>query len=148
MLGTRETPLNCTILVGFIEILRKVILIQRVWYQEKQKIILVDIVLFAIIAHGIVLIGQGRYDVVCKASLNDGRQVTVKVVKETKGSVKEFVNKVVIMNKTSHVNIIVSLLGFCYKMNKQTLIYEFMSNGSLNKFTYKQGYSHLISNLD
>ncbi|RYR27852.1 hypothetical protein Ahy_B01g051915 [Arachis hypogaea] len=42
-------------------------------------------------------LGQGRYGIVYKASLNDGCQVIVKIVKETKRSVKEFANKVVII---------------------------------------------------
>ncbi|XLT42380.1 hypothetical protein HN873_034984 [Arachis hypogaea] len=68
-----------------------------------------------------------EYGIVHKTSLNDGCQVVIKVLKESKGSVEEFVNEVVTISRKSHVKI-VSLLGFCYEMNKQTLIYEFMSN--------------------
>ncbi|KAL9310914.1 putative glycerophosphodiester phosphodiesterase, protein kinase RLK-Pelle-LRK10L-2 family [Arabidopsis thaliana] len=37
------------------------------------------------------------------------------------------------MSRTSHVNI-VSLLGFCYEGSKRAIIYEFLENGSLDKF--------------
>ncbi|XP_038687885.1 LEAF RUST 10 DISEASE-RESISTANCE LOCUS RECEPTOR-LIKE PROTEIN KINASE-like 2.1 [Tripterygium wilfordii] len=44
-------------------------------------------------------------------------------------------NEVLSISRTSHVNI-VTLLGFCLEGSKRALIYEFMSNGSLEKFIY------------
>jgi serine/threonine protein kinase len=35
--------------------------------------------------------------------------------------------------------LIVTLLGFCYERTKKALIYEFMPNGSLDKFIYDKG---------
>ncbi|GAU17855.1 hypothetical protein TSUD_329810 [Trifolium subterraneum] len=90
--------------------------------------------------------GQGGYGVVYKASLPDGRQVAVKVINESKGNGEEFINEVASISRTSHVNI-VSLLGFCYE-NKRALIYEFMSNGSLDKFILKGGFPNAICSLD
>ncbi|EOA24587.1 hypothetical protein CARUB_v10017851mg [Capsella rubella] len=37
------------------------------------------------------------------------------------------------MSRTSHVHI-VSLLGYCYESSKRAIIYEFVENGSLDKF--------------
>ncbi|CAJ2651511.1 unnamed protein product [Trifolium pratense] len=91
-------------------------------------------------------LGQGGYGVVYKASLLDGRQVAVKVINESKGNGEEFINEVASISRTSHVNI-VSLLGFCYE-NKRALIYEFMSNGSLDKFILKRGFPNTICSLD
>ncbi|KAK2361714.1 receptor kinase TMK4 [Trifolium repens] len=90
--------------------------------------------------------GQGGYGVVYKASLPDGRQVAVKVINESKGNGEEFINEVASISRTSHVNI-VSLLGFCFE-NKRALIYEFMSNGSLDKFILKRGFPDAICSLD
>ncbi|XLU54391.1 hypothetical protein S245_049039, partial [Arachis hypogaea] len=87
-------------------------------------------------------LGKGGFGIVYKGSLNDGCQLAVKILKEMKGSVEEFVNEVVTISRTSHVNI-VSLLEFCYEMNKQALIYEFMSKGSLDKYKCKEGSSEL-----
>ncbi|VVB14636.1 unnamed protein product [Arabis nemorensis] len=62
-----------------------------------------------------------------------GRDVAVKILKELKGNGEEFINEVASMSRTSHVNI-VSLLGFCHEGSKRAIIYEFMLNGSLDKF--------------
>ncbi|CAJ2655007.1 unnamed protein product [Trifolium pratense] len=92
-------------------------------------------------------LGQGGYGVVYKASLPDGSHVAVKVISKCKGNGEEFINEVASLTKTSHVNI-VSLLGFCYDKNKRALIYELMSNGSLDKFIYRSGFPNAICDLD
>jgi len=88
-------------------------------------------------------LGQGGYGVVYKASLTDGRQVAVKVISKSKGNGEEFINEVASISRTSHMNI-VSLLGFCYEVNKRALIYELMPKGSLDKFIYKSEFPNAI----
>nr|XP_023886592.1 LEAF RUST 10 DISEASE-RESISTANCE LOCUS RECEPTOR-LIKE PROTEIN KINASE-like 2.4 [Quercus suber] len=85
-------------------------------------------------------IGQGGYGVVYKGMLPDGRQVAVKVLSESKGNGEDFINEIASISRTSHVNV-VALLGFCYEKKKRALIYEYMSNGSLDKFIYTRGLS-------
>jgi serine/threonine protein kinase len=92
-------------------------------------------------------LGQGGYGVVYKASLIDGRQVAVKVINQSKGNGEEFINEVASISRTSHMNI-VSLLGFCYEVDKRALIYEFMPNGSLDKFIYKSEFPNAICDFD
>ncbi|RWR72235.1 LEAF RUST 10 DISEASE-RESISTANCE LOCUS RECEPTOR-LIKE PROTEIN KINASE-like protein 2.1 [Cinnamomum micranthum f. kanehirae] len=82
-----------------------------------------------------VKLGEGGYGGVFKEKLKDGRFVAVKVLNNSKGNGEEFINEVSSIGRTSHVNI-VTLLGFCYEGSKRALIYEFMSNGSLEKFIY------------
>ena len=82
-------------------------------------------------------IGQGGYGVVYKGMLPDGCLVAVKVLSESKGNGEEFINEIASISRTSHVNV-VALLGFCYEKKKRALIYEYMSNGSLDKFIYTQ----------
>lgn len=82
-------------------------------------------------------IGQGGYGYVFKGNLNDGHPVAVKVLNESKGNGEEFINEIASIGRTSHVNI-VSLLGFCLEGSKRALIYEFMPNGSLEKFIYEE----------
>ncbi|GMN34584.1 hypothetical protein TIFTF001_042079 [Ficus carica] len=81
-------------------------------------------------------LGQGGYGEVYRGKLPDGRLVAVKILNSSKGNGEEFINEVASISTTSHVNI-VTLLGFCLEGHRRALIYEFMPNGSLEKFTYK-----------
>lgn len=92
-------------------------------------------------------LGQGGYGSVYKGKLSDGSLVAVKVLSDAKGNGEEFINEVASISRTSHVNI-VTLMGFCYKDDKKALIYEFMSNGSLDKYIYEKGSSHPNRLLD
>ncbi|CAL5372490.1 unnamed protein product [Camellia sinensis] len=78
-------------------------------------------------------LGQGGYGSVYKGKLSDGRLVAVKVLSQTEGNGQEFINEVASISRTSHVNV-VNLLGFCFETKRRALIYEFMANGSLDKF--------------
>ncbi|KAL6190346.1 hypothetical protein ACLB2K_036744 [Fragaria x ananassa] len=80
-------------------------------------------------------LGQGGYGGVYKGKLKDGPLVAVKVLNRSKGNGEDFMNEVAAISRTSHVNV-VSLLGFCFEGSKRALIYEFMPNGSLEKFIY------------
>ncbi|KAL8532039.1 hypothetical protein ACS0TY_008592 [Phlomoides rotata] len=83
-------------------------------------------------------LGQGGYGTVYRGMLHDGCPVAVKILTETNSNGEEFVNEVVSISRTSHVNI-VNLLGFCYDGNKRALVYEFMPNKSLDKFISSSG---------
>ncbi|KAK9091757.1 hypothetical protein Sjap_024934 [Stephania japonica] len=87
-------------------------------------------------------LGKGGYGSVFKGKLDDGRMVAVKLLSESKGNGDEFINEVASISRTSHVNI-VTLLGFCVKGSKRALVYEFMPNGSLEKFIYDSTRPHL-----
>ncbi|KAK4592718.1 hypothetical protein RGQ29_017021 [Quercus rubra] len=78
-------------------------------------------------------LGQGGFGSVYKGKLLDDRLVAVKVINELKGNGEEFINEVASISRTSHVNI-VTLLGYCCERTKRVLVYEFMPNGSLDKF--------------
>nr|XP_023916205.1 LEAF RUST 10 DISEASE-RESISTANCE LOCUS RECEPTOR-LIKE PROTEIN KINASE-like 2.1 [Quercus suber] len=78
-------------------------------------------------------LGQGGFGSVYKGKLLDDRLVAVKVINELKGNGEEFINEVASISRTSHVNV-VTLLGYCYERTKRVLVYEFMPNGSLDKF--------------
>jgi len=80
-------------------------------------------------------LGQGGYGVVYKGKLRDGRLVAVKFLHDSKGKGEEFVNEVMSIGRTSHVNI-VSLFGFCLERSKRALIYEYMPNGSLDQYIF------------
>ncbi|XP_013603316.1 PREDICTED: probable receptor-like protein kinase At1g67000 [Brassica oleracea var. oleracea] len=80
------------------------------------------------------VVGRGGFGVVYRGTLCDGRMVAVKVLKDSKdNNGEDFINEVASMSQTSHVNI-VSLLGFCSEGSKRAIVYEFLENGSLDKF--------------
>ena len=82
-----------------------------------------------------VKLGQGGFGAVYGGKLYDGRQVAAKMLKDTKGDGEEFMNEVASISRTSHVNV-VTLLGFCLQGSKRPLIYEYMLNGSLERYAF------------
>ncbi|XP_076891609.1 uncharacterized protein LOC143543087 [Bidens hawaiensis] len=89
-----------------------------------------------------IKLGQGGFGSVYKGSLSNGNLVAVKVLSESKGNGDDFINEVASVSRTSHVNI-VNLVGFCLEGRQSALIYEFMTNGSLEKFIYGRGSSSI-----
>ncbi|CAG7895410.1 unnamed protein product [Brassica rapa] len=79
------------------------------------------------------VVGKGGFGTVYKGTLSDGRSVAVKLLKDSKANGEDFMNEVASMSKTSHVNI-VNLLGFCAERSKRAVLYEFLENGSLDRF--------------
>ncbi|RHN82398.1 putative glycerophosphodiester phosphodiesterase, protein kinase RLK-Pelle-LRK10L-2 family [Medicago truncatula] len=92
-------------------------------------------------------LGQGGFGSVYKGRLHDGRYVAVKILNELKDSGEEFMNEVASICGTSHVNI-VTLLGFCLEGSKRALVYEFMQNGSLEKYIFEENDQILDLQLD
>ncbi|CAM0875160.1 unnamed protein product [Alopecurus aequalis] len=88
-------------------------------------------------------LGRGGYGVVFKGRLHDGRLVAVKFLRDYKGNGDEFVNEVMSIGRTSHVNV-VSLFGFCLEGSRRALIYEYMPNGSLDKYIYSENSKEIL----
>ncbi|OQU81216.1 hypothetical protein SORBI_3006G028800 [Sorghum bicolor] len=80
-------------------------------------------------------LGEGGYGMVYKGTLPCGMLVAVKFLHDFTRNGEDFINEVFSIRRTSHVNI-VTLLGFCLEGSKRALIYEYMANGSLDKFIY------------
>ncbi|KAM0062531.1 putative protein kinase RLK-Pelle-DLSV family [Helianthus debilis subsp. tardiflorus] len=85
-------------------------------------------------------IGQGGFGPVYKGVLKDGREIAVKRLSETsQQGLDEFKNEVICIAKLQHRNL-VKLLGYCVHQNELILIYEYMTNKSLDWFLF--GLSH------
>ncbi|XP_021763599.1 LEAF RUST 10 DISEASE-RESISTANCE LOCUS RECEPTOR-LIKE PROTEIN KINASE-like 2.1 isoform X3 [Chenopodium quinoa] len=80
-------------------------------------------------------LGEGGYGGVYKGKLQDGSPVAVKLLKNPNCKGTDFINEVASISETNHVNI-VTLLGYCYQGRKRALVYEFLPNGSLDKYIY------------
>ncbi|XP_045792408.1 rust resistance kinase Lr10-like [Trifolium pratense] len=80
-------------------------------------------------------LGNGGYGSVFKGQLRSGRLVAVKLLDKGKSNGQDFINEVATIGRIHHVNV-VQLIGFCVEGSERALIYEFMSNGSLEKYIY------------
>jgi len=84
------------------------------------------------------VLGTGASGIVYKGQLEDelGTCIAVKKIdKLEQESEKEFSVEVQAIGQTHHKNL-VKLLGFCSEGKERLLVYEFMSNGSLNRFVF------------
>ena len=80
-------------------------------------------------------LGQGGLGLVFKGKLRSGNLLAIKVLSKSKAKGQDFMNEVATIGRIHHVNV-VQLIGFCAEGSKQALVYEFMSNGSLDKFIF------------
>ncbi|KAL2326274.1 hypothetical protein Fmac_025332 [Flemingia macrophylla] len=77
-------------------------------------------------------LGQGGFGPVYKGTLPDGRQIAVKRLSQTSGQgSEEFKNEVMLIAKLQHRNL-VRLLACSMEENEKILVYEYMSNSSLD----------------
>ncbi|KAK9912524.1 hypothetical protein M0R45_036386 [Rubus argutus] len=84
-------------------------------------------------------LGEGGYGSVYKGKLRSGRLVAIKMLEKSKANGQDFINEVATIGRIHHVNV-VQLIGYCAEGSKRALIYEFMSNGSLDKHIFpKEG---------
>lgn len=82
-------------------------------------------------------LGEGRYGTVYKGQLRSGPFVAIKNMSNFVASGKEFISEVAKIGRIHHANV-VKLIGFCIEGSKRALVYEFMPNGSLDKYIYSQ----------
>ncbi|KEH40384.1 receptor-like kinase [Medicago truncatula] len=78
-------------------------------------------------------LGEGAHGAVFKGKLSNEILVAVKMLKNTEGDGKEFINEVKAMGKIHHINV-VRLVGFCADGSYRALVYNFFPNGSLQNF--------------
>ena len=84
-------------------------------------------------------LGEGGYGSVYKGKLRSRRLVAVKMLGKAKANGQDFMNEVATIGRIHHVNV-VQLIGYCAEGSKRALIYEYISNGSLDKHIFpKEG---------
>ncbi|KAF3433889.1 hypothetical protein FNV43_RR24992 [Rhamnella rubrinervis] len=82
-------------------------------------------------------LGEGGYGCVYKGKLRSGRLVAIKVLGISKANGEDFINEVATIGRIHHVNA-VQLVGFYVEGSKRALVYDFMPNGSLDKYIFSR----------
>uniref|UniRef100_A0A251SPS2 non-specific serine/threonine protein kinase n=1 Tax=Helianthus annuus TaxID=4232 RepID=A0A251SPS2_HELAN len=80
-------------------------------------------------------LGEGGFGSVFEGSLEDGSKIAVKCLEGLSHVKKSFLAEVESIGSIHHVNL-VRLRGFCTWKSQRFLVYDFMSNGSLDKWIY------------
>ncbi|XP_054808557.1 rust resistance kinase Lr10-like isoform X2 [Prosopis cineraria] len=84
-----------------------------------------------------IKLGKGGYGSVFRGQLRSGRDVAVKILDKAKADNQEFINEVATLGRIHHINV-VQLIGYCVEGAKRALIYEFMQNGSLDRYVFSK----------
>ncbi|KAF9599855.1 hypothetical protein IFM89_001801, partial [Coptis chinensis] len=83
-------------------------------------------------------IGQGGFGSVYKGQLPNGFTIAVKILDETTNQIEtQFLNEVLTIGCIHH-NHLVRLLGYCFDHSRIALIYEYLTNGSLDKYIHQK----------
>ncbi|KAH7833911.1 hypothetical protein Vadar_010961 [Vaccinium darrowii] len=84
------------------------------------------------------VLGSGGFGIVYKGQFPNGIKIAVKVIKRSlldKRAKEQFMAEVSTIGRTYHINL-VRLYGFSYDSSMSALVYEYMENGSLDKYLF------------
>ncbi|CAN6288629.1 unnamed protein product [Urochloa humidicola] len=84
------------------------------------------------------VVGRGAYGTVYRGELPDRRAVAVKQLHGVGGGEAEFWAEVTIIARMHHLNL-VRMWGFCADRDQRMLVYEYVPNGSLDKYLFVPG---------
>ncbi|KAF9610415.1 hypothetical protein IFM89_022326 [Coptis chinensis] len=83
-------------------------------------------------------IGEGGFGILYKGIIQRNQvevPVAVKILKRSKQTQKQFMNEVATIGSVHHHNL-VGMFGYCVDGDTHAVVYEFMENGSLDKYIY------------
>ncbi len=91
--------------------------------------------------------GQGLYGIVYESDW-EGTRIAIKVLKMVssfnEGAKKSFISELRTLGSIRHINL-VQLLGYCIEGTRHMLVYEYMSNSSLDKWLYDDKLNHFLN---
>ncbi|KAJ3692413.1 hypothetical protein LUZ60_012763 [Juncus effusus] len=93
--------------------------------------------IIALTGHFREKLGQGGFGTVFRATLLSKQQVAIKMLGNSISNGDEFINEVSTLGRIHHLNV-VQLLGYCSDGSKRALVYEYMPNGSLDKYIFSR----------
>ncbi|XP_061997249.1 rust resistance kinase Lr10-like isoform X2 [Rosa rugosa] len=82
-------------------------------------------------------LGEGGYGCVYKGKLRSGHFGAIKLLGKSTTNGQEFISEVATIGRIHHTNV-VQLVGYCVEGSKRALVYDFMPNGSLDKYIYSR----------
>ncbi|KAH0651216.1 hypothetical protein KY285_031335 [Solanum tuberosum] len=80
-------------------------------------------------------IGEGGFGSVFEGTMSDGTKIAVKRLQGFGNVKKSFLAEVATIGSIQHVNL-VQLVGFCAEKSLRLLVYEYMANGSLDRWIF------------
>lgn len=75
-------------------------------------------------------LGSGGFRIVYKGTLENGKEVAVKRLRDSKRTIQELEREISIVANLRHKNL-VRFLGYCFQEEGRFLIYEYIPNNSL-----------------
>nr|KYP72155.1 putative receptor-like protein kinase At5g39030 family [Cajanus cajan] len=84
-----------------------------------------------------VILGQGGFGFVYKGKLQSGSHVAIKMLNKSETNGQDFISEVATIGRIHHMNV-VRLIGYCVEGKKRALVYEYMPNGSLDKYIFSK----------
>ncbi|XP_015881296.3 G-type lectin S-receptor-like serine/threonine-protein kinase SD2-5 [Ziziphus jujuba] len=88
-------------------------------------------------------LGSGGFGSVFKGVLADGTRIAVKRLDKMSQGKREFLAEVETIGSLHHFNL-VKLVGFCAEKSCRLLVYEYMTNGSLNNWIFIRDQAHSL----
>ncbi|XP_042024103.1 rust resistance kinase Lr10-like isoform X2 [Salvia splendens] len=82
-------------------------------------------------------VGQGGFGYVYMGKLRSGHLVAVKLLRKFGANGKDFINEIATIGRIHHVNV-VQLVAYCAERSKRAFIFDFMPNGSLDKYIFNR----------
>ncbi|KAI4378356.1 hypothetical protein MLD38_015847 [Melastoma candidum] len=88
-------------------------------------------------------LGEGGFGSVYEGTLNDRTRVAVKKLNRFDHVTRSFLAEMESMGSIHHLNL-VRLVGFCAERSHRLLVYEYMSNGSLDRWIFPKSEANVL----